>query len=495
MKFTKITLLLAIVLSTATLSVSGQNHVIVKQDSYAIQGDSVYVNMNIDLNGVKPARRAFVLLTPYLEAGKEIAMDLPSVMIEGKNRYRAHKRLLAINREPDYVGMVIDGSSKKAPRKYTYLTAVPYEQWMSRASLGVREDQCRCNGPITPVSYDLIAGAPEDRNPPVVNPELVVDMLFTVSFKVPDPEPVKMRSEVGKAYLDFPAGKSTINPSFGNNRAELDKIGHTIRLIKDDPYTKITNIVIDGYASPEGKYATNMTLSGKRAVALKENLKSSYGLKDNLFRVQGRGEDWATLEELVRESSMPYKDEVLAIVQGVDVFDGREKKLMELKAGNPYRDMLQNIFPRLRRSDYEVKYSVIPFTAEQGRETIKTNPGLLSLNEMFLIAQLYEVGSEEYNNVFTVAAQQFPQSDVANMNAAANALSRHDSQTAMTYLNKVSNRDAAWSNNMGVAYAQQADYDKAVAQFKKAQADGNAEAKGNLEQIAKLEDARANSKK
>ena len=53
---------------------------------------------------------------------------------------------------------------------------------------------------------------------------------------------------------------------------------------------------------------------------------------------------------------------------------------------------------------------------------------------MFLVAQTYEKGSDEFNEVFDVAVRMFPDDPTANINAAAIELQRGDLQQAVRYL-------------------------------------------------------------
>ncbi len=473
---------------TAVLAVSASasaQRISVTQKQFAHMGDSVYVDLQIGLNKAEVRKNAFVLITPAIQKGGT-TMELPAVIIDGKARHRAYRRLVALKRAPAGVSQEINAGNKKGPQTFAYSAAVPYEPWMKDADFSVREEQCECNGPLVSISYDKFTDRMQDLNPPVAPPVTEVRMNFDASFKIPSPEPVKMRSESGKAYLDFGKGQSAVNPAFGNNRTELEKIGTMIQNLKDDPNTTITQIVIDGYASPEGTYAGNLALSGKRAAALKEYLKNNYGVSEKLFRVAGKGEDWNTLTDMIEASDQPWKEQALTIVGGPDNFDSREKKLMDMQGGNPYRWILANMFPQLRRSDYDIKYSVLPFTVEEGKRTLETNPSLLSLNEMFLIATSYEPGSEEFNRVFDVAARTYPGSDIANLNAAAGALSIRDENAAQQYMGRVVNRDAAFENNAGLLAAMRGDYDEAAESFKKAAEAGNAEAVKNLAEIEKL---------
>lgn len=490
----KINILLAAIFVLTALCVRGQERggaeagrLSVVQDDYYLQGDSIHLNMTISMNGVKMSRRGFVLLTPELRNDEmNVRMALPPVMINGRNRQKAYRRLVALRRAPVDVGQVIDGSDRNGPKAYRYSTAAPFEPWMRNSVFGIREDQCECNGPITPIRFTLMAKGMEDRNPAKSEPVREIELGFAVSFKVPEPEPVKNRSESGRAYLDFAVGRSELRPDFKNNAAELAGIGELIRRVDGDPHTTITRVSIDGYASPEGSYDSNLALSSRRAAALKDYIRTAYGIPEGLFRVSGRGEDWDGLAEWIEGSGRSWSDAALAIIRDTGIFDGCEKRLMELRGGAPYREMMAEVFPRLRRSDYELSYTVIPFDVEQGRRTILTNPQLMSLNEMFLVAQSYPMGSEEYDRVLDIAARLFPDNDIANLNAAANALAVKDAAEAERYLDKVAVRDAAWQNNMGVAAALKGDFGRAAELFGSARDAGNLEAPKNIAELDKL---------
>jgi tetratricopeptide (TPR) repeat protein len=130
-----------------------------------------------------------------------------------------------------------------------------------------------------------------------------------------------------------------------------------------------------------------------------------------------------------------------------------------------YNLMKTEIYPKLRRTDYQLDFEVAPISIERGKEIMHTNPRNLSLNEMFLIGETYQPGSEEFRDVMEIAARTFPDSDVANINAASAAIARGDYVSAASFLNKVHNHDADWSNNMGIVAFMQGDVDKAVEYF------------------------------
>jgi len=152
----------------------------------------------------------------------------------------------------------------------------------------------------------------------------------------------------------------------------------------------------------------------------------------------------------------------------------------------PYMDMFEYYFPELRRTDYELQYTVIPFTVEEGKMKLQINPSLLSLNEMFLIAATYPTGSPDFQRVFEIAAATYPDSDIASFNAGANALSAKNLEVARLYLDMAKTHDPVYENNRGVLLAMQGDHLEAAKYFRKAAEAGNQEAVKNLAEVDKV---------
>ncbi len=452
-----------------------EQRIYVRQYTYAWQGDSVEIEMEISWDQHRIASQSYVVLTPELRSDNH-SKELPFVQLNGNKHHKAYKRLLALKKVDDSQGVVIRASDQS---NYLYKITLPYEPWMEKARFMLYEEQCECAGPLIPVSKDLLAEKITNLNPPVGPPS------WKVAFVTPEVEGVKQRRELGKVFLDYPVNVSEIKPEFRKNATELERIYQLISSIKNNPDTTINVIDITGFASPEGTFYSNLMLSERRALAMAAHLKKFYGLSDNLFNANGHGEDWDTLDSLVASSEMKDKEQILAIIRGTDVPDNRDKKLMALSGGASYRFMRDNFFPQLRRTNCEVKYTVSPITVERGKEVLKTRPSSLSLNEMFLIANSYESGSEASNDVYETAARIYPQNDVANLNAAASALNRKDVSSALHYLSKVNKPSPAWHNNRGVLYGLQGEWENATAAFMKAKILGNAEAVLNLEEIKK----------
>jgi hypothetical protein len=317
--------------------------------------------------------------------------------------------------------------------------------------------------------YGIGGGTTTERiEIPAPPPLIIYYPTLLSSFITPPVEDPKIRNEMGSVFLDFAVNSVEINPMFRNNATELKRLHNQLEEVLRDPDSEIRGINIVGHASIEGTYTINLTLSQRRVTSLKDHIRAIHRLPESLFTVRGAGEDWATLDSLVSASDMPHRFQILEIIRGTDIFDGRERRLMDLDGGRPFRWMLENLFPYLRRADYTLHYVVLPFTVEKGKEVFRTRPTNLSLNEMFLIAQTYTQRSVEYNELFETAARLFPDSDIANINAAAAALDRQDANQAAYYLGKVQEHNYVYWNNMGILQYLQGDKAAAMESFEKA---------------------------
>jgi len=305
---------------------------------------------------------------------------------------------------------------------------------------------------------------------------------LSISYVIPEVEAVKARSASHTAYLDFEQGRSEIVAGLRDNAVELRRIDEVTRSVIEDASSTITRVVITGYASPEDTYARNLALSERRTEAVGSYVRGRHRIAPSLFQVSGMGEDWDTLDSLVEASTdLVDKHAALAVIRGGGDPDLRENKLRQLSGGDTYRLIFDEFYPRLRRTDYRVEYTVAGFSVEEAKRVFTTNPRNLSLNELYLIANTYEPGSGRFNEVFETAVKLFPASDVANINAAAAALGRRDVDAAMRYLSNVRAETPAYLNNLGVAQWLQGHKGAAADSFARA----GIQSRGNASEVAR----------
>ena len=171
----------------------------------------------------------------------------------------------------------------------------------------------------------------------------------------------------------------------------------------------------------------------------------------SLMKVNWMGEDWIGLRQEVTKSDLANKKEILEILDIQDI-NKRKAKLHALNGGRTYKILLDKYYPPLRRIDYTLAYIARPFDVNEAKQVIKTKPQYLSLNEMFLVANSYDKGSDQFKEVFDIAVQGI-------------------------------NLPEAW-NNLGVAYAMKKDYTTAMQYFDQAAQAGMQDAAANRDELA-----------
>ncbi|WP_290539969.1 DUF3868 domain-containing protein [Alistipes sp.] len=453
-------------------SVVAQKHVRQKAEvkvedlSVVKSGNSLEIGFNLQVEGPKLHTNRSMKFTPVLVNGDSM-MTFPAVRLASRRQYITGKRR-------GQEGILLN--ARKLESAVPYEAATTFRPWMEGAQLSLAQDFCGCGD-------DILA---QERKPlkKLMFEIPVYELHPLLVFVKPRAEAVKHREESGSAYLDFPVNEVIIRPEYRGNAHELEKIMGTIDLVKNDTCTRITHINIHGFASPEGSFSRNKVLAQGRAEALKNYVLEQYGFSEDLFTVQSTPEDWAGLRRHVAASSLVRRVEILGIIDSEHPEDEKSRLLEELDGRKSYLFLLKNVYPSLRHSDYTVQYVVRPFSVEEGKRILKTRPQLLSLNEMYLIAQTYEPGSEEFKEVFDIAVRLYPDDRTANLNAANIALAEGALERAARHLAKAGTSPEA-VHAEGVYHLLKGDCAKAEGLLLRAEREGVRQAAGNLEMLEK----------
>lgn len=452
-----------------------KNQVRIEKESITRSDDNrLTINMDIVLQeNLKLTSNHVATLTPFLEENGKKKI-LPSIVVYGRKRDIVNQRN---NVKPENTYTVIR-RERNEEQKVNYLVQMPFEAWMRTADMKLNVDVCGCCDLLEENSGELIT----QLN---ISP---LKILPTIAYITPQAEGVKHRAVEGSAYLDFPVNKYIIYPEYRRNTVELAKIRATIDTVRNDNTTTLTGIKIHGYASPEGSYANNTRLAKNRTQALVDYVTSYYNFDKNLITSESTPEDWEGFRKFVAASSMDKKDEILRLMDDESInIDKKERDIAKLVGPQGYQFILNECYPALRHSDYTVNYTVRGFNLEESKEIINRRPQLLSLQEIYLVAQSYEPGSEEFNHSFRVAATMFPDDPIANLNAGAMEIQKGgDMTTAKKHLAKADQKAPETLNNLGVIAMLEGDLDVAEKYFNAAKAAGlSAQADANLKELKK----------
>ena len=380
--------------------------------------DLVTVAMDLNLDSLDLPTNNQLVYTPMIRHKGEL-LKMPEIVINGRRQQIMYDRGVGkkqLQLSPQ--ALVVKRDNKKQ-QTVKYLASVPLSSKERNYDLDIHEDLCGCG--------DLQDGndfTVSRRRQPVA------------SFVRPEVEAIKVRHLDKRAYIDFPVDRIELHPDYRRNPEQLDSIIRTINALKEDKNLEVSGINIHGYASPESPYTHNDYLAKNRAKTLTEYVRRMVKLPNNLFTVSSTPEDWDGLIAYIQDSNLEHKDAILAIIADKNLnADARELKIKK-QYPSEYRFMLHTWYPALRHSDYRITYKVKPFDVEEAKEIIKTKPQQLSQEEMFMVAQTYEPGSKEFNEVMEIAVRMFPENETANLNAAITRLNAGDADNAKQYLDK-----------------------------------------------------------
>ena len=287
-------------------------------------------------------------------------------------------------------------------------------------------------------------------------------------FVMPEPEDMKKRKIAGRAFLDFPVNETVIYPQYRRNPQELQRICTTIDSALFDKTIQVTEISLHGYASPESPYSNNTRLAKGRTLSLMEYLRKHYHLSASLFHNQFTPEDWKNLRSFIAdgnrrrvkgdiwyesadvletpeipETVTKYRKELLDIIDKNIDLDEKEDMLKLVGNGEPYRWLLQHVYPGLRHTDYVIEYVVRAYPVSKSRKLIYTHPEALSVKEMYMVAQSYEKGSDDWLDALMIAAKQYPTDPTANLNAACACVEKRRLSDAKRFLAHAGNTQQA----------------------------------------------------
>ncbi|MBR2235387.1 MAG: hypothetical protein IKH32_03825 [Prevotella sp.] len=327
---------------------------------------------------------------------------------------------------------------------YAYTDAIERQPWHQNAQVLLECDLCGCGDKKKNQEFPLATLKQ-------------LDPWELTELANQEPDTYKpMRELHGTAYITFVVDRWEMKPDYMDNYRELRKITDTLDIMVADPNITVNRIKIHGWASPESPYNHNHMLATNRAKSLTEWLRQNYQLPVSAFApAEATPENWLGLQEALPNldaTLLPHKSEIAGIVSDLlqqdstviaktaDATEARIKKLYPQE----YMYLLKNIYPGLRRSDYEITFNIKQFnTIQECLDIYRTKPHQLSRHELWQVAQTMKPFSDEYNRVMQTTLNYYPDDETANVNLAAVALSQRDILKAKTLLQHAGNGGAA----------------------------------------------------
>lgn len=169
----------------------------------------------------------------------------------------------------------------------------------------------------------------------------------------------QLRDSRGNIDLRFPIGKAAFDPEEAHNAAEISKLKAQIQDIAATRDATVQALSINGTSSPDGRYASNLTLARRRmeyAISyfrsqMPEKLRS--GMK---FSSNASVAPWSEVAKLLRADSLEEEADKVEAVMKLYKGDAVSQKMKRLPF---YSKLLLNKYlPMLRSVGYTMSYSI-----------------------------------------------------------------------------------------------------------------------------------------
>ena len=395
------------------------------------------------------------------------SLALPEFCLAGHNRYillqrqaRSDSQRRAVHRSANLSTFPVDA-------------IVEFQPWMQDARVEYLVSEAGCCSYVK--DKEIVPGPDIDFIPRVFE---ATDWVY-----ITPPAEVKTRALSGSAYIDFPVNRTELYPDYRRNPDELKSIQATIDVVEKDSDIHIDSLSVIGYASPEGPWDNNVRLAAGRTATLIEYIRDLYSFPDQILRKGSVPEDWEGLIKRLEITDIANRDAIMAIAADNSIEPDARNSKIQREFPIQYKWILQNIYPALRHSDYTVYYTVVDYTdPEVIGQLLYTNPGKLSLGEIFTYANTLDPDSEQFRKVFDIAANLYPDSEIANINAANTALRQGYLKEADRYLEKAGESPEA-NYLRGISAALRQDYTTALPLFRKASDAGFPKADAAIQQL------------
>jgi Flp pilus assembly protein TadD len=421
----------------------------VDPDPLIVQGDSVHVNINGNFPGKYFYKKAQVELTPTIT----YASGETPLKMAGFQGEKAAGNYTVVPYET--------GKSFSYNDQVAYTPAMEHSQLM----LKIVGKQGSKEKPFDPVK--LADGV-------ITTPYLMLNDDHVIMAK---DQFVRVTDHSADATIHYLVASEVVRPS-ELREADVKAVADFVKTNKSDPRISWTGVTIDAYASPEGEVNMNEHLADKRAATGKRWIqgvlranKVDSAKYDDFYTLNPRGEDWAGFKAATQASDFADKDLVLRVLEMYPDVNKREQEIKNMSA--TYKELSEDILPKLRRSEIKLNYQVNGYSDEELSSLSKSNPDTMTVEELLHAATLTNDLNEQLR-IYKEAERLYPQ-DYRTANNVGYVLFEQgrsaDAEAEFQKANSIQDNPIS-TNNLGVIARQKGDRAKAAGLFAKATAAG-----------------------
>lgn len=252
----------------------------------------------------------------------------------------------------------------------------------------------------------------------------------------------RVKAQKTEANIKFLVNQANLRKSELKNNSVQEFVSMLKRINLDREGLNLRNVEVLAYASPEGGFAFNDKLAGKRQNSsedyVKQQLKAASMGKTNID-ARYTAQDWDGFKQLVQASNIQDKDVILRVLEMYKDPEQREQQIRNMSEG--FRELADGILPELRRSRLIINYETIGRSDEQIKAQYASDPTRLSPDELLYAATLEDDATRK-EAIYRKAAECYDKDYRAFNNLATLAFNRGDETLAKEYIGQAMSKNS-----------------------------------------------------
>lgn len=153
---------------------------------------------------------------------------------------------------------------------------------------------------------------------------------------------VTIKADTASSSIMLPRGVASVE----NDHTFIDAVTKLFKTL-DNSGCELLRVIVSGSASPDGLWGNNIALSKARTDNAARFVSKVMGVPAYKIEKKDLMEDWSGLQEMVRESELPHKEEVLEIIR-TKTWGERKTALRQMYGGSVWAILEDHYFPLMR---------------------------------------------------------------------------------------------------------------------------------------------------
>ncbi len=200
--------------------------------------------------------------------------------------------------------------------------------------------------------------------------------------------------------IHFRFDKAEIESNYLDNATSLQRLNDILSISGVSDI--ISSITLNTVTSPEGSVQYNFRLSKDRAVSISDYITRYFPELQDRLDIVYSGENWDGLKaQVLEDTRVPYRSEVLSIIDSNMNLDTKEWRLTRVGDGVAWKYLQQNILPKLRSGvvatlHFQSRESYIKVMDKLANYKSLLIPILPEVDKPILADYTYQIHKEEY---------------------------------------------------------------------------------------------------